>query len=488
MPMPSAFRRTTCSLYAILVMVAAVLGLMAGSSTAAAAQEPWRVGDWTFTTNTFAGNPGDRLTGSAIQSDGTIVLVGRITGGPLVARVATLQAGPAVVVRLSEDGRRVLSATRIGPDVRDVAIDDRDNIYVALGGEGVAKLDPAGRRPIWQRPTEGICTRVAVTPNGTVAALRYDRDVDSTPGNGTIYLFDANGRAMTRFRGHRHTLDIAIDQESRTVVLIGWRQANAFDGSRTFPVQIAYMRGVGFDGQTKYTLYDWSTDRNAPNFLNRPTNNMADTRGYRIAMGRDGKVYSGFEAAGGNHIFRYEPQLRNGNWASATGKKPRGDQFFEWHNSRSEHKLFVACHDPATGEYLLGQQFAGRLDTGRTNTVRMVDGALATDENGRVLAGGAAGAGLPLMFTPPETGDYTGGGYILLLGPGMTSREVMTRLDPGGRVVSGDIRRVGDTSRIIVTGHVRSEGDISFTPYQALQDRGAANVPFFTVLHEKPAN
>lgn len=486
MPTTKPCRRPVHMRPVITITWLLALTLLLPQASAASGQADVQLGRWTLTTASFAGEPGDRLTGSAIQSDGTIVLVGSISGGPLVANARTLGRGTGVIVRLSEDGRRVLSATRVGDDVRDVAIDGQNNIYLAMGGQGVAKFTPRADRQLWIRPTEGLCVRVDVTDNGTVAALRYDRDESSTPGAGTIFVFDTNGRALTRFRGHRHTLDIAIDQASQTVVLVGWRQARAFEGTRVLPVQIAYMRGVDFQGQTRYTLYDWPVDRDAPDFLNRPENNMADTRGYRIAMGRDGRVYSGFEAAGGNHIFRYEPQLENGRWVHAMNKKPRGDRYFEWHNSRSEHKLFVAAYNPGTGEYLVGQQFAGRLSSGRTNAVRMVDGALAADESGRVLAGGAAASGLPITAFPPNSGEHNAGAYLLLLSPGMTSRELVTRFTPGGQTMSADIRQVNRRSRIVVTGRFGDRDDPQFGPVHAIQRQGRADAAFFAVLHESP--
>jgi hypothetical protein len=85
-------------------------------------------------------------------------------------------------------------------------------------------------------------------------------------------------------------------------------------------VQFAHLTGHGYDGAEKYHLYDWSADKEAPDFINKPTNNMADTRGYRVAVGADGTLVCAFEAAGGNHIFRYEPKLASGEWVAAKGK------------------------------------------------------------------------------------------------------------------------------------------------------------------------
>ena len=49
------------------------------------------------------------------------------------------------------------------------------------------------------------------------------------------------------------------------------------------------------------------TEENADNF-SIVAKNMADTRGDQITIGDDGKLYAAFEAAGGNHIFFYDPK------------------------------------------------------------------------------------------------------------------------------------------------------------------------------------
>lgn len=77
------------------------------------------------------------------------------------------------------------------------------------------------------------------------------------------------------------------DSVSKTVIQTGFRNAHAFDGKKTYPVQIAYIRSHCYDGERKWTDYDWSTDQQSDRFLNKPTNNMADSRGDRCAIGRD---------------------------------------------------------------------------------------------------------------------------------------------------------------------------------------------------------
>lgn len=162
---------------------------------------------------------------------------------------------------------------------------------------------------------------------------------------------------------------------------------------------------------------------------------MADSRGYRVAVGRDGQLYAGYEVAGGNHIFRYDP-FDITRTVSIVG----GDHYHAFHNSRSEHKTFFARYDPSNGAYLAGQQLCGRLSTGRCNAVRMRGGAITADAQGRVYLAGAAASGLPLSVTPPGTGTYTGGGYIVAMSADLGSRLFVTRVDPGAGAFAVDAR------------------------------------------------
>ncbi|MHC4200741.1 MAG: hypothetical protein ACYSU0_12180, partial [Planctomycetota bacterium] len=90
----------------------------------------------------------DSVVGSRIQSDGTIVLtanvgadfrlsIGAAGGRRAAARGRAANQGGGVVVRLSPDGRKLLSLRPIGGELKDMAIDGEDNIYLAAGARGV---------------------------------------------------------------------------------------------------------------------------------------------------------------------------------------------------------------------------------------------------------------------------------------------------------------------------------------------------------------
>ncbi len=456
------------------LLFSAILFLPAHSARAA-------VNEASFSASSALGGSGDSVQGARIQADGSIVLAANISVGILAEKASGEAKGRGMVIRLAPGGTKFLSAMRLGAEVRDVALDASGNIYVALGSEGAAKLDPTGSKVLWKKETGGLCARIDAAADGVCAALNYSRDDDSSTGSGNVTVFAPDGSQIGSFKGRHNTLDVAIDGASKTVVTIGWKQAKAWDGKKKEPVQISHLTGRGYDGAEKFHLYDWSVDKDAPDFINKPTNNMADTRGYRCSMGADGKLHAAFESAGGNHIFRYEPQLENGAWAEAKGKIPKADHYHAFHNSRAEHKTFIGRYEPGTGKYLAGQQFTARLSDGRANAVRMKDGAVAAAADSSTYISGGSAAGLPFTFAPPDTGSYNGGGFVLGLNPALDSRLFCVRFQVGAEIRALDVRNVGG-KRVVVFGGVTSGGDEGFWKKNAVQADAPTKSGFFAVM------
>ncbi|WP_310395889.1 T9SS type A sorting domain-containing protein [Hymenobacter sp.] len=440
---------------------------------------------FTVTSASYLGDASstDAAAGCRIQADGTIVLaanIGAAQPGGLPATVlnnAGATAGGAIL-RLSPDGRTLLSVTRLAAQVTDLALDGNDNILVAAGLAGVFKLPPTAGSLTWNRLSGTFINRVDAAANGHCAVLRPSNvaDPDGAAGNGQVTLLAPDGSVVSTFTGYNNTQDVCLD--GTTLVTVGWRQATAFDGTRNEPVQIAYLRGHSYAGAVTWTAYDWSTDRTSPRFINRPTNNMADTRGYRCSIGRDGKLYAAFECAGGNHIFRYSTTDITQS-ASIVG----GDQYHNFSNTRSEHKTFLARYEPATGAYLRGQQLVNRLPSGAGNTIRVKGGEIRADETGRVYIGGAAAFGLPaLTLDPPGLGTYTGGAWLMVLSADLTQRLFVTRLSAGGQTAALDARVIGGQSaRLAWAGRTGSDPQYVLNPLQAAAGGGTQD-GFFAVI------
>jgi len=400
-------------------------------------------GTYAIVASSFLGGRGfdDAVVGARIQSDGTIVLAANLA--PDIARhIQGAGKGGGTVIRLSADGTKVLSVKTVASEVKDMAVDAKDSIVLAAGDDGVIKLNADGARQVWTARMRG-CVRVDAAADGHVAAI----------ADGRIHVLDPAGKVIGRADGSHYTCDVCIDGASKTVVFTGFRNARAFDGKRTYPVQICYVHGLDYKGKRKWTNYNWSTDRTSDRFLNKPTNNMADSRGDRCTIGRDGKLYVTFQVAGGNHLFRYSPR-------NIMTKSPivGGDNYHKFHNSRAEHKCFFARFSAATGDYLAGQQFCGRLSSGRANAVVTKEGEITADEAGRVYVVGRAASGLPLTMNPGGE-DYTGGGFILVMSPDLKTRLLVTRTAAGkGSPRALDVRTTKGKTRAVWGGSGVVEG------------------------------
>jgi hypothetical protein len=448
-----------------------------------------------------AGNA-DAVRGARIQSDGSIVLAVNLSALQWAGAAQTLlngasDASEGAIIRLSADGRSVKTITRVAARINDVSIDGQDNIYVAAWSDGLLKLSPDAGTLAWRLP-QTRTLRVDAATDGTVAALvttASDPDT-SAPGAGQLVVVGPDGAPRAAVPGRHNTLDVCVDGATQRVVSIGWRQASVAG----VPVQIAYLKAIDFAGADQYTLYDWSTTSGDARFINTPTNNMADTRGYRCSIGADGRLYAAFEAAGGNHIFRYSPIDINARVTLAGG-----DQWQTFSNTRSEHKTVFARFDIASGAFLAGQEYLARLGPDKNNAgnaLRVDKGAISADASGRVYIGGASAWGLPMpphpRFTPsPEkqtfnhlesdAAAYLGGAWLTVFSPDFKTREFTTRLATGGSTYAIDARQVG-SGIVIAAGGVAAAGSVTTThTVNALQaSSGGAQEGWMAVMNSGP--
>lgn len=414
----------------------------------------------------------DAVRGAVIQADGTVVLAANISdatpGGltPILLNSAT-ETSPGAILRLSADGTTVLSVTRLADKVLDLSSDSAGNLYVAMWTQGFAKLNATANSVLWQKDaaTLGFANvqRLDSGPSGYVAVLGGGSLDSGTTLGDNVAIYDPAGTQLGASSDGKWKNDIAIDEASQTVIYLGYR--NATDSASNLPVQISYYRGRAYDGTLKYTGYDWSGDQNSPNYINLPTNNMADTRGYRAEIGDDGLLYLGFQSAGGNFIFRYDP-FNISQPVTLAG----GDAWNSAYNITTEHITFVGRYNPATGAFLAGNEVVARLSDGSCNTLTIEGGAIAADSSGRVYVGGSSSWGLPLPthpaytfnparpgFNPGVNGNYLGGAYLVVLDSTMTNRDYATRLT-GGKTRAIAVRSLGgDSTQLVFGGRTNNE-------------------------------
>lgn len=420
-------------------------------------------------TSSYLGGSGsdDVIRGSAILPDSTVVLAGFIGNSTpgnvapilLNGSTATTRGG---IIRLSPNGQTVLSVTRLANAVTDLSIDSAGNLYVSAGPDGLIKLNPTADAIVWKKTFAKNVYRADAGKTGYAAALtaageNYDQFALTAV---TIEVVDPAGANLSSYgSGCQYTQDVAIHEASQTVITLGTKNFTTQEGSPlgALPVFVPILKGRDFAGNLKYNGYDWDSDSTSLNWLNRPTNNMADVRSSRVIIGQDGKMYITYEVAGGNHVLRYSPFN-----IMQTVPIVGGDNYFSFANTGAEHKTFIGKYEPATGNYLQGQQFCGRLTSGLGNTVRSELGGVAADKIGRVYITGNAASGLPinLEYLP---GGSTSGAFLLVLSPDFATRELCTRLNTNGW--GRTVAVLGD--KVVFGGSTASSTHFTLSPIQS---------------------
>jgi len=434
---------------------------------------------YTLTSSSFLGGAGaDRVWAAVILGDGTVVLGGRFTTLPAAAAGAPegtafgAGAGAAgVVLGLSADGQQVKWVTHVGADVFDLGRDGAGNIHVALGEEGLGSLD-AGGGERWHVAT--AAARLDVADDGTVAVLDTKFGADHTPAakSAQVHIFTGAGAPkagpIAGWGGREHSA-IAIHDSAEQVYVAGFH----ITASCKNPVHVAFIRAWDFAGNELWTNYGWAGNDLDPSCSAFETNNMADTRGYLLEFGDDGKLYAGFEAAGGNHIFRYDPKDLVKKVDGLRTNTSLGNHA-EMFNTKSEHKTVIARYEPATGELLKWQQWVARLTgycgTGAGNTIRTKAGGLAADSAGRVYLTGASASGLRLTHEPFLDDPYRGGFYMTVFGPDLDMTPYSTRHFGGGQGHAVAVRdRPGESTPMVVFAGGLDKADFNYT-HAAIQD------------------
>ena len=436
------------------------------------------------TTSSYLGgsSDSDRVYGSEVLKDGTIVLAANISdasfGGITTKTLnGATASSPGAVIRLSADGKTVLSVTRLSDHVSDLSLDASDRLYVAAGEGGAVVLNSTASTVLKQVSYSERVHRIDATPAGGFVALvsssGYDnkiiRDV-------TLSLYDANWNELNTWKaGMQYTTDACVDETTQTVVAIGFKNITAVDDSPRGrnPVDVAIYKGWDFAGQEKYKGYDWNGTEGDARWINQPTNNMADSRGARCSMGDDGQLYMSFAVDGGNHIFRYDP-FNITQQADIVG----GDKYHVFFNTGTQKKTFFGRYNVATGAYLLGQQFCTRASSNVGNTAHPELGDIKADASGNVYLVGESASGLPMTYDPlPE--EYSGGAFILIMDASFTTRTLCTRLATFYTSASHSVA-VRD-GKVVMGGTVAS--DQRLYTQAALDASANGNDGFFTVFN-----
>jgi len=364
--------------------------------------------------STWLGGRGeDRLVAAAVLTDGAIILAGVMPGTHLDLRDPDKRRTPratppdGILVRLSPRAGRVMSVGRVQGPIGDMAVDDADGLFLTLA-YGTSHFSPFFRCQ-WTARVGDEKARIATGPDGASAVL----------SNGSVTLLDKFGHKALAWKVPAHHVeDIAVDPVRKLIFVTGYNnRTGRVPGQRTNPVQVAFLYAYNADGKRVWRAYDWRGQDLASRRL------MADTRGYRLAMGADGKLYLAGESAGGNTLWARQSQKLN-----ATLPLARGDAFQSGHNTGANPITFVGRFDPETGRCEAGTLLLARLGNGKGNTIR--PRALAADAQGVVYVGGLS-ASHPPVSKRAFAGDFEGGGAFLSVFDHSFARLYATKLCAG---------------------------------------------------------
>lgn len=393
-----------------------------------------RTDDFDVLTSTYLSGTGDDLAGGVgIQADGTVVWGGAVAGGGSylgLTPVDLLGGGDGTILRLDATGTSVLSLTRLPGAVLDMELADDGTIVAAVDGLGTVVLNSDASAVLWS--VADSAKRVAAS-GGVVASIQttgtwdhnlfvYENDHDDL--DGTVDGVQIN----TRHFGDTNLEDVAITASESLVYVAGFN--NKFTSAE--PAQVNFVRAFDYTGSManpQWKLYDWAGSVLRPG-VQAP--NVADSRGYRISIGEDGKLYYLGESAGGNSTFLFDPQTPETRLSSSVF--PQYDAYSAAYNTASNHITFIGRYDAATGAIEKANWAIARLSDGDGNTIR--SRAIDADADGNVYVTGVSAYAIEnrngKVIEGQPTGPYSGDGFLLKLDSSFTSRPIWTSFTESG--------------------------------------------------------
>ncbi len=301
--------------------------------------------------------------------------------------------------------------------VSDLAFDGNRTLAVAVNNK-VIKLDVASGKVISEIALPDV-SRVAISSDGYVGAI----------ANKTVHLYNSNNAPVfTKLRDYTEVTDVEVlsCQGTQLVYVTSFRNATFTDlNNNQNPVQIARLEALDFTGKVAWSLFSDSTDT--------IQQNVADTRLYRIALGKDGYLYTAGESAGTATIFRWrgQPLTEDEQYGRTAPFLTRIDLYSQLHNSASAHLPYYARVHPTKGELVTSQMSFPRLSSGKSNAMRVGD--IASGSDGSVYFGGSASASIlnrdSLTINGQPVGEYEKGDRTwMAIAPNFRARKFWTVL------------------------------------------------------------
>lgn len=339
---------------------------------------------------------------------------------------ATTDKSTGVLTLAYPQNGQIVAAVRFGNVINDAQLRRSNGDIVVASDGGLAVLSPDLATTRWRQ--DGNFTRVSVGSDGTVAGL------DGTGGK-RLTVYSASGTAIySRTFADAMVNDVAVSTGATAadtrVIVTGMAQR---DGGGCTKLQVAWVRAYNLNNELVWKSYDWT---HAQAFAR--SSSCADTRGYRVEIGLDGRLYFAGEAAGGNSIYRYgsaDLQAAAPNFPSDAYNNP--------YNTRSNHITYFTRLDPLTGKQSAGSFLLARLTNGNGNTIR--PRAITAGQDGTVYVGGISAAHIQnranVVLNGKKLQVYTGGDpWLLILSPDFRQRRLWIALADGGQ---GEVQAIG---------------------------------------------
>ena len=305
--------------------------------------------------------------------------------------------------------------------VSDIAFDGGGTLVIASNNT-LIRLDLASGETLSQITLPEV-KRVAVSPDGYVAAL----------ANKTVHLFNADNREVfSRLRDYTGVTDVEVRscREQQAVYVTSFRNSTFTDlNNRRNPVQIARLEALDFTGDVQWSLFGDSAET--------IKQNVADTRLYRVTLGRDGYLYIAGESAGTATIFRWrgEPMTEAEQLGQTAPFLSRIDPYSQLHNSGAAHLPYYARVHPTEGRLVNAQMSFPRKSDTKANAMRLGD--IAASADGTLYFGGAASASIAnrenLTLNAVPVGGYGGKDRAwMAIAPDFQTRKFWTVLAAEG--------------------------------------------------------
>ena len=373
---------------------------------------------------TYLGGAEDDFTNAVdISADGKFVIIGGSLQNANLGGTDTqlLGGGDGTLIRYDSQTNQVISTTRLPGNVVDVEVSKNGDIAVAYEG-GIAVLNSDATQVKWNKNLNDVF-RIAISDSGKVAA------VENTNAD-RAYLFDSNGQQLQQWvttSDSNHFNDIAVtDQEGGMVIATGYKQ-------KTSNLQVAFTQAWSHTGQNLWTNYDFS----ATDIQN--ANVMADTRGVRVAIGRDGQLYASYKINGGTGASILSRDPNNLSETLGNDRKIETDNYNRPTNVGSINMAWYGRYDLETGELIRGQSLLSRLNSGKGNSVE-VESITATEDGTVILAGntGARIANRDIQTIEGQTVNGYAGfeGYVAIISPDLEERISWTPITDGQGAVA----------------------------------------------------